>query len=183
MPNLPILLGDSIFRRLFCQTPLLFNEVSKYTCIGGLRILGLYDKVKQHRHLLADKEVILLIGTNDILKGESIVTVRQSFKVLIRYLKRLKCRISICEVLPIPKFGRLATDCQSVCELNKFIRSFEPSGVCIIRVHDQFVSNNNIKVYLYCQTCKRKNKSQCVDLIHPNGAGLECLLLCLEVNG
>lgn len=180
MAESPILVGDSIFRRLFTEHRELFSPVSLNTCNGGKRILEVYDIVRQHRIPLIGKDVVLMVGTNDLLEKSPLNLVRQSYKVLVRYLKRLRCRLTLCEILPIPKFGQLATDCNAVLEFNKYIRSFEPSGVQIIRTHNQFVDNNQIRLYLYHKTFFRRGKGQCVDLVHPNNEGLHCLLLCIE---
>lgn len=180
MSGLPILIGDSIFRRLLEENKELFNPVSKNTCIGGKKILEVYDLVRQHRLSIIGKDVILMVGTNDLCEKSPLVIIRQSYKVLVRYLKRLKCNITLCEVLPIPKFGQLATDHSTVLELNKYIRSFAPSDVRIIHAHDHFVSNNLIRLHLYCKSICRKNRGQVVDLVHPNKEGLQCLLLCIE---
>ena len=180
MPGLPILIGDSIFRRLLEENKGLFDPVSKDTCKGGTKILEVYDLVRQHRLSVTGKDVIVLVGTNDLLEKSLLMIIRQAYKVLVRYLKRLKCGITLCEILPLPKFGQLATDLSTVLELNKFIRSFAPSGVRIVHAHDQFVQNNVIRLHLYCKTIFRKNRGQVVDLVHPNSEGLQCLLLCLE---
>lgn len=180
MSEPPILVGDSIFRRLFAEHRELFSPVSLDTCKGGKRILEVYDIVRQHRIRLIGKDVVLMVGTNDLLEKSSLNLVRQSYRVLVRYLKRLKCRLTLCEILPIPKFGQLATDCNVVLEFNKYVRSFEPSGVKVIRTHDQFVNNNQIRLCLFHKTFFRKGKGQCVDLVHPNTEGLHCLLLCIE---
>lgn len=153
--ELPILLGDSQFKRLFRNHSQLFDSLSSDTCIGGDTIRVLHARCKLLRTQLSRRKVVVLIGANDILRGNSSANIRKSFKALVRYLRRLQCIITICEVLPIPKLGRLATDCKLVLDLNKYIRSFEPSGIRVIHTHDQFVADNNIiKRYLYCSTIK-----------------------------
>jgi len=69
----------------------------------------------------------------------------------------------------MPRIERLIS--ATLSALNKYIRSFEPSGVVVIHAHDKFVSNNSIKKYLYVS----KYANGRVDLIHPNGVGLRIL--------
>jgi hypothetical protein len=64
-----------------------------------------------------------------------------------------------------------------VLDFNKYIRTFDPSGIKVIRAHDQFVNNASIKTQFYC---KFMGKGNCVDLIHPNNLGLDIHLFAIE---
>lgn len=176
--QLPVLFGDSIFRRLLESHKSLFDPLSLRFCISGQRIGNLIGKVRDSRTELMGRSVIVLIGTNDILDRVSVEAISKSIRDLIRYLRRQKCQISICEILPIPRLGNLATPYSVVCEVNKYIRSFEPSGVKIIHTFNHFCTPLGIRVSLFCQTFGNSSR---VDLVHPNVDGIECLLICLEV--
>lgn len=176
--DLPVLLGDSIFRRLYERNTSLFDSLSGQLCVGGQTIPDLRDKVKAVREQLRERHVIILIGANDILKRVPCENIQLNIRSLIRHLKRLKCRISLCEVLPIPKLGRKLTAASAVLKLNSYLRSFEPSGVHIIHSQEVFCNAGVIKCDLYC---KKLGSTGRVDLVHPNASGLDCLLLTLEV--
>ena len=152
MTGLPVLLGDSIFRRLLERQNDLFSPLSKEFCIGGSKVSTLFGLAIESRHKLKGLKVFVLIGCNDILKNTPYEDFCKDFKRFIKLLRNLKCDIILCEVLPLPLFGRLASDCQTVIDFNKYIRSFEPSGIKVIHVYDEFVDDNGfIKETLYCK--------------------------------
>lgn len=178
MSGLPILLGDSIFRRLLERHPSLFDPLSHKFCIGGQRIEKLFEGVRGSRAELKGRKVVILIGTNDILGGTSSKILCKSFRDLFRYLKRLECHIAVCEVLPIPRLGKSVS--LLVNDVNKYLRSFEPSGVNVIHTFSHFSNALSIYEWLY-EKWIYKNNRKSVDLVHPNADGLECLLICIEV--
>lgn len=174
----PILLGDSIFRRLYERNTAIFHTASSKFCIGGQTVAQLYALIKEHRDILKGRRVFVLIGANDILKSVSVDSVQKSLRSVVRVLRRLKCEIILCELLPIPKFGASASSSPSVLLVNNFIKSFEPSGVQVVHTFKLFCSESLIRLSLFCKFIGDKRR---VDLVHPNSAGLDCLLLTLEL--
>lgn len=59
-----VLLGDSIFRRLFETFPDKFSDLSREVCISGQTTSQLKVVVKSNRDLLRGQTVILHIGTS-----------------------------------------------------------------------------------------------------------------------
>lgn len=174
----PILLGDSILKRLFAEYPSLFSPLSGKFCVSGQRTADLYALVRGSREELKGRPVILLIGTNDVLSKFPVDKFRVLYRSIVRYLRRLNCVITLCELLPLPKLGSEELEDGPVESINKFIRSFETSGIRLIHSHSVFVDCGSIKEQLFCQYLGRSRR---VDLVHPNKEGLCCLLLTLEV--
>lgn len=175
--NCPILLGDSIFKRMLCQESELFHKESARFCVSGQRAADLKGLCIANRELLKGQKVIVLIGTNDVTKGCTFKQFTVVFKSLVRLLRALKCEISLCELLPLPCFGNHSTDCSVVLQINKYIRSFEPSGVRVVHSHDLFCYEGGvIKEHLYCKFIGHTRR---VDLVHPNAGGLAVLAFTL----
>ncbi|KAK3922101.1 Arylesterase [Frankliniella fusca] len=106
---LPTLLGDSILRRLLKRNSSLFSELSWQTAISGQTSAQLHEVIVRLRASLRGRRVVILIGANDCVKGIPASRTRTNIHKCILLLKRLKCSISICEILPIPKLGKLAS--------------------------------------------------------------------------
>lgn len=175
---LPILLGDSIFRRLLERHRSLFHPLSSRFCVGGQTVQELFESVRDSRSVLKGRKVVVLIGTNDIVSGLSAQLLCKALRDLIRYLKRQGCSVSVCEILPIPKLGTIVSP--RINEVNRYLWSFEPSGVKIIHTVDQFSKDLSIYVSLF-EKFIVKGKRKRVDLVHPTADGLEILLICLEI--
>jgi hypothetical protein len=180
MDNAPVLLGDSIFRRLYKRDPSLFSDLSDRFCVSGQKAHELLDLISDSRQLLRGKRVIVLIGTNNICGKVKtpLESLKVKLKAIVKLLRRVKCTVTLCEVLPIPRLGRLVSDSPLVLAINAYIRTFEPSGVNVIHSHDVFCTGANIKCFLFCSKLGHSGR---VDLVHPNKEGLAVLLLTLEV--
>lgn len=176
-PSLPVLLGDSIFKRLYASNQKLFCTVSERFCVSGQTVLELLSLVRVFRNQLKGRKVVVLIGTNDVLKGHPSKGICSNIRFVVRLLSNLKCDITLCELLPIPKFGLGADSSPSVGLVNKYIRSFATSKVKVVKVFDSFCSDGQICCHLFHKTLGRSKR---VDLVHPNADGLIILLLALE---
>lgn len=179
MSQLPILLGDSILRRLLLKHSKLYDPASKLFCVSGQRTSDLIELVRSHRQLLSGRKVFVLIGTNDVTKGTSLSNFKLAYRSLVRYLRRLRCQIVLCELLPIPRYLEVGQVVELINSINQFVRSFEPSGVQVIHTFEVFCNNGNAILSLYCQSMG-KGVNRRVDLIHPNSSGLDVLLTLLE---
>lgn len=181
MSGPPVLLGDSIFRRLFKHNPTLFDDLSDRLCVSGCTVTNLLSLIVDSRQQLKGRKVIVLIGANDIYRKVKtpVSTIKSKIVSIVRLLRNLKCAITWCEILPIPRLGRNISSAPSVLEINSLIRSFEPAGVTVIHSHDVFCDSKGVIKRSLFYT-KLGNTSR-VDLVHPNREGLSVLLLTLEV--
>lgn len=177
MGDQPVLLGDSIFRRLLDRNPGLFDPLSYTFCISGQRSSDLLTLLVTHRAQLKGRRVIVLIGANDLSRGQSCEALHSCLLKIVRRLRRLKCVVELSEVLPIPRLGREVSSAPSVVKINEYIRTFAPSGLRIIKVFDLFCSSGVVQLHLYEQFIGRSRRR---DLVHPNEDGLLILLLALE---
>lgn len=174
----PILLGDSIFKRLYAQNSGLFDPLSKTLCVSGQKVSDLYSLVRAHRDALKGRKLYLLIGTNDILQSTSHHQLMLSLRTLLRYLGRQRCEVHLCELPPIPRLGRKASASEGITKINQFIRSFEPGGkVRVVRLFALFCMGDYISSHLFENFIGPRRRT---DLVHPNRDGLQIILLSLE---
>lgn len=174
----PILLGDSIFRRMFEKYPEKFDPLSAQFCIGGQRVHELKKSVKASRNLLFERRLCLLIGINDLLKGTPYVDIKLQIKSLIKLLAKFGCELTIVEVLPCPKY-KLESEFQNlIFDLNRYLRSFVRKEVMVISTVNSFMYNGQIDRGMYCKSMGKGNRQR-VDLIHPNKEGLYRLYFVL----
>lgn len=173
----PILLGDSIFKRLLTLEPGLYDPSSSHFCVSGSSAAELKSRCVAARDILKGQEVIVLIGANDVKRKTDYSQFIVIYKSLVKLLRALKCKISVCELLPMPFYGDLVSSCSLILQINKYIRSFEPSGIKVVHSFDVFCNIDGvIKKHLFC---KYLGQSRRVDLIHPNKEGLSVLSLTL----
>jgi len=165
----PVLLGDSILRRLYGRYTDYFNALSSEFCVSGQTVADLIELVKVKREELRGKKVMLMIGTNDILRNNTKIRICVQLRSLSRRLRRLHCNIVWCEILPIPRLEWQATTLDLISDVNAYIRTFEPSGVKIVFSHSAFCSEGKAIRSLFC---KYLGASERVDLVHPCRAGL-----------
>jgi len=128
----PVLLGDSIMKRLYKRYANSFDDLSEVLCESGQGIEDLISLVKTNRANLKGKRVIVMIATNNILRNDTRNRICESLRLLSRRLRRLNCEVVWCEILPIPRLEWQATTLSKIREVNAYIRSFEPSGIKIV---------------------------------------------------
>lgn len=178
----PILLGDSIFKRLLAEFSSDFSVLSARTSVSGIRVAELKRVIKDVRLKLSGSTAVLLVGANDVVKGTPLKDLKLQLKSLIRYLVRIKVKLTVLEILPIPRYENKPDIVSYVLEVNKFIRSFKSDKVRVLNTQCYFTANDRISVELYCKYLRRDK----VDLLHPNKLGLRKLrdiikeALCLE---
>lgn len=169
----PILLGDSIFHRLFVEYPDLFRQLSADLTVGGQRIHDLKVLVKEHREKIKDSYVVLMIGTNDVLKGTPLTVMKAQFKSVLRLLRRLKVNVLVAELLPIARYSLESDKNKTVKTFNAYIRSCcsGNNGVSSLSLFDDFLVGGCVDQSLYCSFMGGPNSKR-VDRIHPNHTGL-----------
>jgi len=167
----PILLGDSIFIRLFNCFPYHFDSISEQFCVSGQTILELKALVKERRELLIGQTVILMIGTNDFKSSVSNHNSKINIKSLIKLLSRL-CSLITCEVPPYASESLSSPRNKSINDFNNFIHSMA-NITRILRTSSVFICDGKIYVKLFCQLY---SSSMRVDLVHPNEEGLVGIL-------
>src|SRR5436190_20433454 len=76
-------------------------------CVGGIKIKELNERLKKHEHELKDN-IILMVGTNDIVKGGTFVKAEHMLKdlrELIETLNKRQRNIVLLTIPPIPKLN------------------------------------------------------------------------------
>jgi len=168
----PILMGDSILKRVLNSYPDLFNECSSDFTVSGQKISDLKVLVKRLREKVKDAFVVLLIGTNNVLKGTPLNDMKIQFRSLLQLFRRLNARVFVVELPPIAKFGLNSERNSVVKSFNAYLRSCCKNRVSSIALFDDFVVNGEIKQDLYCSVYVGTKR---VDRIHPNSKGLQII--------
>lgn len=163
-----VLLGDSILKRLLDQFSNHFDALSIDTCVSGKTIHELKVILKDKRELLKCKQVVLMIGTNDLVQKSRLGSMCAEVKSLLRFLRRLECKVTVLEALPVARWGLTAGSQAVIGEYNKFLQSFTSCGVKLIKLFDNFFVDGSVDLSLYC---KKIGKYRRVDLVHPNRKG------------
>ena len=173
-----VLLGDSVFKRLFEKHPDRFCSLSRMFCVSGQTSGDLKSLVKENRDLLRGRSVVLHIGTNDFLKSVDLSILCHTAKSIVRILRKLSCSVRVVEIIPIGRWGVSAEAQQAICKFNNFLRSFRSSGVLVSDAFTAFCSSSEVDLSLYCAVIGKYRR---VDRVHPNNRGLDVLMsiVCL----
>ena len=155
----------------------MFHRDSELFCVSGQRATELRRLVVRYGSLLRGKKVVVLIGTNDVLRNTSFSCFQSVYASLVSLLEKNACEVHVCEILPIPRFTNTDQRFDSVKDYNECIRSFESAVVKVIHCHARFVQCNIINEGLYCKFIGKNGRT---DLVHPNKCGLNVLFLTLE---
>ena len=113
--DLPCLLGDSILKRLFSEYGSCFSSSSREFCVSGQTIADLKKLIKLKRKDISSNVVVIMIGTNNILRGTPLSILKNPFRSLIRLLTRLHVPIMAFELIPFARFD-LASEQNSVVQ-------------------------------------------------------------------
>lgn len=161
------LLGDSILKRLFSAFPDDFHNSSKFSVISGATVSTITDVSRSG--LVVQPEILLMVGVNNVLQGDSYEHICVGLRALIKKLKRICKIVFVCHILGIARENGGDKNA-IISRLNIFIDSFEiPGKVRVLRVFKAFlpyVPQNS----LFCQKLKLR-----VDLVHLNAKGLKVL--------
>ncbi|KAL0267170.1 UNVERIFIED_CONTAM: hypothetical protein PYX00_009518 [Menopon gallinae] len=93
-------------------------------CVSGQRIDQLRHRVKLRTYPLSSK-MMVLIGTNDVLRGENINTMTKHFTTLMNLLRKSADKILILTLPPIPKLCVTFYHWTLIRQYNDFLKSFD----------------------------------------------------------
>lgn len=162
-----LLIGDSIFARLYESHPSSFDPLSKHCCVRGGKVQDVKMVLKSISPSVYPCSAVLLLGINDFLHVHEFKDVWSSFASLVRYLTRHFNKIFVCELLPVAN-SQKAKLSPELARFNFHIRNlrFKPK-VTIISFESIFRSNNAFCLDMYCPRINSRP-----DYIHPSSKGL-----------
>ena len=158
-------LGSSHAKRLafYLQHPNPYSNV--ITCaqnsgISGARISDVKALIKQSPTPIQSplSPIVLIIGTNDILNGADIVTIKKQYISLVRLvLRRFPSAPLLLVQLPIfPRCQGNSAQIKTIGQFNKYVASLANQGIKIIPLDMLLTSPRFFKKY-YPRTAKQDN--------------------------
>lgn len=168
-------MGDSQFVRFSRQ--LLNYENMSYRqiqyCVSGQTILDLYTQLKREEFDVHTK-VIVMIGTNDMLRNSNINDMKMRYWKLLDYLKRRTKKLILVTIPPIAKDQHKPIHWVKLQIFNEFIRKqVDGKHISCINLSDKLLIGKNQVNLNYYEKCY--NNSPKPDLIHLNRKGFEVL--------
>ncbi|KAG8323493.1 hypothetical protein J6590_006511, partial [Homalodisca vitripennis] len=145
-------------------------------CVGGQTIKQLYEQVKIHSSSLSEN-LMIFIGTNDILKNNSLEQMKTDMKDLVEYLINSNKKLIILTLPPIPKVAKDIGIRGKVKDFNRFIRALDNGDtIKINHVTPHFVDHNELGCNLkYFEQNINFGGKTFADLVHLNIDGLKLL--------
>ncbi|KAK3933224.1 N-acylneuraminate cytidylyltransferase [Frankliniella fusca] len=173
------IIGDSIALRMV-KTITQDNSNGRFLlCQGGLTTEILKDNLKTNYLNYQQKDVLVMIGTNDILQNVESEIILKNLSEIITELHRKK--VGVIYLVTIPLSPKLALHNDGNLEkLNEEIIKLDSleNNVNVIDCQDVFVNNGEV-----CMKYFEKSyaEGKC-DNVHPNSHGLETLYECITSN-
>ncbi|CAG2060926.1 unnamed protein product [Timema podura] len=147
------LIGDSLLLRfaekILGQHSKLDSESGKYVlglCVNGQNLKQLKARIKERKYPISEN-VIVLIGTNDLLQSTPRVDMERRMLKLVKKLQEKAKRIIILTLPPVPRLAFKQEHWKKLLKYNKFLLTLESEDS--IRVADIYP----LYVTAY-QTCK-----------------------------
>lgn len=167
-----LLIGDSIFKRLFLRFPDNYHPDSIKSCIGGIKIADLKLLVKGLLPSLKSNTVMLLVGINDLVRPHEFSIVWQNYVSLVNLLVRSKVKLFLVQILPVANYKLNAKCKTSIDRFNFQLLSLQQKpGVTVVSFSSVFLDANNTPISkLYCA-----KRGSFVDYLHPNVSGLRAI--------
>lgn len=173
------LLGDSQLMR-FSTHLLGYRQKTEYTgdrctrrvgyCVSGQRIKDLHVLLTKHDYDVEDR-VIMMIGTNDLLRGGSYEKMCYDYEHILDKLQRRCSKIVLVTVPPIPRLGN-----EHLAELrcfNEFIvRKGDGWKVCVVDLCGCLIDGEDINMECFESVYGQGPK---VDKVHLNETGFHVL--------
>lgn len=162
-----LLIGDSIFARLYESFPASFSPLSKYCCVRGGKVLDVKMTLKSVDQSKYPCSAVLLLGINDMLHAHNFKEVWSVYVSLVRYLTRHFKQVIVCELLPVANVYKAHLS-PELARFNFQIRNLRfKSKVSVISFESIFKLNNSFCLDMYCPRIKSRP-----DYIHPSSKGL-----------
>lgn len=171
------LIGDSLLMRFAFQI-LHYRVQNEYfyssqpvrhigLCVSGQTVAELYQRLRRTKYIHTN--VILLVGTNNALRKQSVKQTSRNFRKVIRELRaKGAIRLKICKLPPIPKYDNFKPVKQWVSTFNQNLNYYKRFTDC--KVIDTFT--------LFHAHCERNSfferyyRNKRPDRIHLNRRGL-----------
>ncbi|XP_065206928.1 uncharacterized protein LOC135836192 isoform X3 [Planococcus citri] len=115
-------------------------------CVSGQKTNELFDRIKSNFHPVYSR-VILMIGTNDLLKNTNSVELRSSFHELITHLigKKGVRELVILTIPPVPRLASSSEHWKTLKQYNEHILTFrDKNGIKVIDAYAKFIKSDDL---------------------------------------
>ncbi|XP_075233922.1 uncharacterized protein LOC142331749 isoform X2 [Lycorma delicatula] len=146
-------------------------------CVGGQRICDLHKRVLEGIIPLA-KKLVVLIGTNDLLKGTSSSEMCKGLHNLLMTLFKTAEKIVLLTLPPVPKIAYLSEHWQKLKKYNDFIFSLKDhykDKLSIADISPLFYQSKLKKCHLGYYELWFEGPIKRPDLIHINESGFKLI--------
>ncbi len=166
-----IFIGDSIIRGW--NTDKYFNSEEYNTTNYGVNGSRLDDLPERHEGLLANKNIVIIIGTNDVFSLNSEASLEFYTQKYVAILECFKAKqIYLFSILPRNYNNSEPPINERIIKLNKSIQKATTSvpNITYIDAYNEFLDDGTTNMTLF------------IDGLHPNQLGYEILTRLLKEN-
>lgn len=133
----------------------LYSEIQY--CKSGLTIPQLVGKLKRNEFEI-NKEVILMIGANDLKVGASIGSMKYDYSALVKVLLTKCTNIVLLTLPPLPEFYDCIQLKANFIEFNAFIRRLKNNNnIFVVDLCHNMLDGKKLNMILY-DTCYLSNR-------------------------
>ena len=182
------LLGDSQLMR-FSEQMLKFKKAIEWTakgrtrrighCVSGQKIGDLKLRLEDNDYIVGNN-VIMMIGTNDIIYNTNIQNMCSEYSEIVKNLRSKCLRLVLLTIPPVPKLMKSTEHWNKLKIFNSFIqRQVDDEKVFGVDLCSTLISyNNSVNVNYFEEVYGNGPK---VDLIHLNKKGFKMLMAVLNI--
>ncbi|XP_017845654.1 maternal effect protein oskar isoform X2 [Drosophila busckii] len=149
-------------------------------CVSGQTINAAKARI-EHVDLPEMTQIIVNIGSEDILRGKALVQIQHDFRQLIKEMHNRRFVPVLTTLAPLANYCHSHQICDKVDRFNKFIRS-EGKHLRVIDIHSCLINENNIVRFDCYQNGPRSVTGSPEPYVFWNKIGRQRVLQMIEDN-
>ncbi|KAH8311831.1 hypothetical protein KR044_008216 [Drosophila immigrans] len=179
------LLGDDFFlylarMELKCRFKKYEKVLQSGLCISGQTINAARQRV-QHVELQEMTQIIVNIGSVDIMRGKPLVQIEHDFRQLIKEMHNRRFVPVLTTLAPLANYCHDKQTCEKVLRFNKFIRN-EGRHLTVIDIHTCLINENGVVRFDCFQNGPRSVTGSVEPYVFWNKIGRQRVLQMIEQN-
>ncbi|XP_062122114.1 maternal effect protein oskar [Drosophila sulfurigaster albostrigata] len=179
------LLGDDFFlylarMELKCRFKKYEKVLQSGLCISGQTINAARQRL-QHVELHEMTQIIVNIGSVDIMRGKPLVQIEHDFRQLIKEMHNRRFVPVLTTLAPLANYCHDKQTCEKVLRFNKFIRS-EGRHLTVIDIHSCLINENGVVRFDCFQNGPRSVTGSPEPYVFWNKIGRQRVLQMIEQN-
>ncbi|KAH8359143.1 hypothetical protein KR093_004612 [Drosophila rubida] len=179
------LLGDDFFlylarMELKCRFKKYEKVLQSGLCISGQTINAARQRL-QHVELHEMTQIIVNIGSVDIMRGKPLVQIEHDFRQLIKEMHNRRFVPVLTTLAPLANYCHDKQTCEKVLRFNKFIRN-EGRHLTVIDIHSCLINENGVVRFDCFQNGPRSVTGSPEPYVFWNKIGRQRVLQMIEQN-